>query len=73
MAKKAKTPVRIFEGSPPADLEGGWVDGMSELLGDDILSSDYDLRFGDWPGVNPIELPEAYRNAGNTPGWKPKK
>jgi hypothetical protein len=73
MAKTAETPSRVFEHTTAEQLEGNVVDGMSGLLGDDILSSDYDWRFGEWPGVNQTGLPEAYRNAGNTPGWKPAK
>ncbi len=55
----------VYEHSSPEDLESNVYDGMQDELGDDVLSSDYDGSLGEvWPGVNPIELPEAYRREG---------
>lgn len=50
-------PKIVLEHSTKEEIEGNLVDGMSALLGDDILSSDYDPTFGEWPGVNEITLP----------------
>jgi hypothetical protein len=52
------SPSVIYECSNPEDIKGEYVDVMAEMLGDDILSSDYDAALGQsWPGVNPIPLP----------------
>jgi hypothetical protein len=38
------------------------IDGTEELLGNDILSSDYDVGAGDtWPGIGDMELPIPYQ------------
>ena len=50
-------PKIVLEHSTQEEIEGNLVDGMSELLGDDILSSDFDPTTEDWPGVNKIDLP----------------
>lgn len=51
------SPSIIYECSSPEEIRGEYVDGMAEMLGDDILSSDYDPAIESWPGVNPIPLP----------------
>jgi hypothetical protein len=40
-------PKIVLEHSTKEEIEGNLVDGMSALLGDDILSSDYDPTFGE--------------------------
>ncbi len=54
-----REPLRVvYEHSTPEDLVGNIYDGMADLLGDDILSSDYDPALGqEWPGVNMAALP----------------
>jgi hypothetical protein len=52
----------IYEHSTDEEISGVFVDGMGEMMGDDILSSDWDADTGDeWPGVNDIDLPEPYQ------------
>lgn len=51
------SPSVIYECSSPEEIRGEYVDGMAEMLGDDILSSDFDPTIESWPGVNPIPLP----------------
>lgn len=56
----SKEPKIIYEHSTPQQVEGVIVDGMSELIGDDVTSSDYDATVEPWPGVPNIPLPEAF-------------
>lgn len=67
MAKVPKQPRVILEHSTPAELEENVIDGMGSLMGDDILSSDYVGGVEEWPGVNPIDLPEPYKRPGQVP------
>jgi hypothetical protein len=55
-------PDKIIEHTTQAETEG-LIDGMQDMMGDDILSSDYTLG-QPWPGVNRITLPEAYQRPG---------
>lgn len=54
-------PKTILERDKPSDVPIDAIDGMDDMLGDDILSSDYDGTIEDWPGVAQIELPQPYR------------
>ena len=48
----------IDEHSTEADLEGNVYDGMWDMLGDDVLSSDWGRTPGEtWPGVDLSALP----------------
>lgn len=60
-------PSIILEHTTDEELKGNVIDGMSALLGDDILSSDYIGGVEEWPGVGNFELPEPYRRAGQVP------
>ena len=61
----AKEPVKIiYEHSTEADLEGNVYDGMWDMLGDDVLSSDWGRFPGDtWPGVQIVPLPPEWQEA----------
>lgn len=61
-------PKIVLEHSTQEEIEGQLIDGMSELLGDDILSSDFDPTTENWPGVNEIELPADLDYAKRAPG-----
>lgn len=54
-------PKLLFERDALEDVTDDAIDGMDTLLGDDILSTDYDGGIEEWPGVPDIEIPEAYR------------
>lgn len=55
------TPTLVYEHTTDDEIEGDVIDGMDEMLGDDILSSDFDPTAEDWPGVPEIDLPQPYR------------
>ena len=59
----AKLPQKIYEHSTSEELDGNVIDGMHDMLGEDILSSDY-VEGSEWPGVNLDALPEAYKRPG---------
>ena len=62
---KTKKLVTVYEWSKPEDKTPGpdeiIVDGMEEMLGDDLCASDYDPTKEQWPGVPKVNLPPDWR------------
>ena len=58
----ADAPTVIYENTTEAEVSGNVVDGMAELIEDDITWSDYNAATEPWPGVPNIPLPKAYRH-----------